>query len=70
MAVDMLIRRNGIGKLLLNSALDALKNVGINKVALVVFDANEIGNRFWESVGFIKRDDLVYRNRSINDDNI
>jgi ribosomal protein S18 acetylase RimI-like enzyme len=30
MAVDMLIRRNGIGKLLLNSALDALKNVGIN----------------------------------------
>ncbi|MTI54833.1 hypothetical protein [Geosporobacter ferrireducens] len=43
---------------------------GMHAVALVVFDKNEIGNGFWESVGFLRRDDLVYRNRIINDRNL
>lgn len=70
MAVNTAIRRSGIGKSLLDAAMDALRQEGINKVALVVFEKNEIGNQFWESVGFTRRDDLVYRNMSINDENI
>ena len=57
--------RQGIGKALLGAALNALKNEGINKVALVAFKKNDIGNKFWEKNGFIVRDDLVYRNKEI-----
>ncbi|MCM1115116.1 MAG: GNAT family N-acetyltransferase [Clostridium sp.] len=57
----------GIGKALVNRAMDALSKLGINKAALVVFGRNEKGNAFWEKLGFIQRNDLCYRNRSIND---
>lgn len=60
-------RGRGIGKLLVEKALEALKNEGIIKVALVVFDRNEVGNGFWEKMGFTKREDLVYRNRALTD---
>ena len=43
----------------------ALQKIGINKVALVVFDRNEIGNVFWEKMGFTVRNDLIYRNKAI-----
>ena len=48
--------------MLVETAMAALKDEGINKVVLVVFSDNYDGNRFWESIGFIKREDLVYRN--------
>ena len=63
-------RRNGIGKQLVEKALDALREEGINKVALVAFKSNDLGNQFWESMGFIQREDLIYRNKSINESNI
>ena len=47
--------------------LTALKECGINKVALVVFDRNEGGNAFWERKGFHAREDLVYRNKAITE---
>ena len=43
----------------------ALEQEGIRKVALVVYDRNQAGNAFWEQLGFTKRDDLIYRNKSI-----
>jgi ribosomal protein S18 acetylase RimI-like enzyme len=69
-AVDNKYRGNGIGKSLVNEAVEALRCEGINKVALVVFHDNDIGNAFWDVVGFEKRTDLYYRNKSINDNNI
>jgi len=36
---------------------------------LVVFNDNIKGNDFWASQGFIKREDLTYRNRSLNEFN-
>ena len=68
-AVDSDYRGNGIGKRLVNAVLEALKKEGINKVTLVVFDSNDLGNKFWQSLGFNKRDDLIYRNLSINESN-
>jgi len=62
-------RGKGIGKDLLNAVLGALKEEGINKAALVVFNDNIKGNDFWASQGFIKREDLTYRNRSLNEFN-
>jgi len=69
-AVKPEYRGQGIGRKLVDAALIALCAEGINKVALVVFAKNEIGNGFWESIGFTRRDDLVYRNKSINEKNI
>lgn len=48
----------GIGKALVDRAMAALEQEGINKAALVVFSRNETGNDFWEKLGFSVRDDL------------
>lgn len=64
-AVDPQLRKQGIAKALVEHALMSLKNCGINKVALVVFEQNENGNAFWEKIGFTSREDLVYRNKAI-----
>ena len=69
-AVNDSVRKQGIGTRLVNAAIEALKEQGINKVVLVAFDKNKLGNSFWESQGFEKRNDLVYRNKSLNNSNI
>ncbi|MBO5228256.1 MAG: GNAT family N-acetyltransferase [Lachnospiraceae bacterium] len=58
-------RKQGIGKTLVESVMQAFKNEGITKVALVVFAKNKLGNKFWEKLGFVARTDLVYRNKNI-----
>lgn len=65
LAVSPDCRKNGIGTALVEKALQALKKIGINKVALVVFSENTNGNAFWEKLGFTSRKDLVYRNKAI-----
>ena len=65
-AVNPLFRGRGIGRKLVESAMNALKEAGINKVALVVFGRNKDGNEFWEKMGFTVREDLTYRNKTIN----
>lgn len=64
-AVHPRYRKQGIAHGLVDNAIKALKECGISKVALVAFDRNIDGNAFWESEGFIVRDDLVYRNKSL-----
>ena len=59
-------RGQGIARELVNHAMDALEAEGIHKVALVAFARNEIGNGFWQKIGFEKREDLVYRNKNIH----
>ena len=60
-------RKMGLGKMLVEAALAALKKEGISKVALVVFSHNENGNAFWEKMGFTKRTDLTYRNLALRE---
>ncbi|MDV3425763.1 MAG: GNAT family N-acetyltransferase [Bacillota bacterium] len=59
-AVKQSQRGKGIGKELIKCAYKALESEGITKGALVVFKTNEIGNSFWKSQGWQKRDDLNY----------
>lgn len=66
-AVNPQYRKHGIARQLVDAALLALKQCGINKVALVVFDRNKDGNAFWEKIGFTVREDLVYRNKTITE---
>lgn len=58
-------RRRGIASRLVDTALQALKQCGIHKAALVVFDRNKDGGRFWESRGFTVREDLAYRDKAM-----
>lgn len=66
-AVHPEYRRRGIASALVEAAVDALQKCGIHKVALVAFGRNADGNAFWESVGFSRREDLVYRNKAISE---
>lgn len=64
-AVKENMRKQGIATNLISIVMDSLKKEGINKVALVVFEKNKLGNSFWEKQGFSSRSDLIYRNKSI-----
>lgn len=66
-AVLPLYRRQGIASMLVDNALKALKNLGIIKVALLVFSRNEAGNTFWEKQGFTSREDVIYRNKALTE---
>lgn len=60
-------RNRGIATRLVENAMNALDKEGINKVALVAFEKNKIGNDFWENIGFTVRNDLLYRNKNIHE---
>ena len=64
-AVHPNYRKQGIAKALVDTALTSVESLGINKVALVVFDSNTGGNEFWEKMGFTTRGDIVYRNKTL-----
>ena len=64
-AVHPQYRRRGVATALAEAALDALRALGIHKVALVAFRRNEAGNAFWEGLGFHAREDLTYRDKPL-----
>lgn len=63
-------RKKGIGKKMAVVAMNALKAEGINKVSLIAFRSNEVGNKFWRKVGWTFRDDLNYYDFTLNEENI
>lgn len=63
-------RRRGIGKAMAVYAMNALKKEHINKVSLIAFAKNDIGNAFWNSIGWTKREDLNYYDFTLNEANI
>ena len=63
-------RRRGIGKSMVVFAMEALKEEQINKVSLIAFTQNDIGNAFWKEIGWTKREDLNYYDFTLNDKNI
>lgn len=60
-------RGKHVAKTLVAHAMNALEKEGIHKAALVAFERNEVGNGFWERIGFQVREDLVYRNKNIHE---
>lgn len=63
-------RRMGIGKAMVVYCMNALKAENINKVSLIAFTRNDIGNAFWNRIGWTKREDLNYYDFTLNEDNI
>lgn len=68
--VDEEYRMRGIGKSMVIFAMEALKKEKINKVSLIAFTKNDIGNAFWNEIGWTKRLDLNYYDFTLNEENI
>lgn len=68
--VDPDWRMRGIGKAMVVYAMEALKKEEINKVSLIAFTQNDIGNAFWKEIGWTKREDLNYYDFTLNEENI
>lgn len=63
-------RRQGIGKTMVVWCMEKLKELQINKVSLIAFTQNDIGNTFWKEIGWTKREDLNYYDFTLNEKNI
>lgn len=63
-------RRRGIGKEMVVQCMKALKELHINKVSLIAFTKNDVGNVFWKEMGWTKREDLNYYDFGLNEKNI
>lgn len=63
-------RMKGIGKSMVVHCMERLKKEKINKVSLIAFTQNDIGNAFWKEIGWTKREDLNYYDFTLNEENI
>lgn len=63
-------RMRGIGRKMVVMAMEALRREKINKVSLIAFTQNDIGNAFWKRIGWTKREDLNYYDFTLNTENI
>jgi len=63
-------RRQGIGKTMVIWCMEKLKELQINKVSLIAFTQNDVGNAFWRCIGWTKREDLNYYDFTLNEENI
>ena len=63
-------RRRGIGKAMVVYCMNALKREQINKVSLIAFTVNDVGNAFWNRIGWTRREDLNYYDFTLNEENI
>ena len=63
-------RMRGIGRRMVVFCMEALKAEQINKVSLIAFTANDVGNAFWRQIGWTRREDLNYYDFTLNEKNI
>jgi len=58
-------RRQGVGRRLVQSCLDALGAAGIRKAHIFIFNDNADGIAFWTSVGWTSRSDIGVVSKTI-----
>ena len=63
-------RKHGIGKAMVVACMRALQKEKINKVSIIAFKSNAVGNQFWKEAGWCYRDDLNYYDFPLNEENI
>ena len=62
-------RRRGIGTRMVGYCMERLREMGINKVALIAFSNNDVGNALWRQIGW-KKSDVNYYEFILNEKNI
>lgn len=68
--VDPDYRLRGIGKSMVVHCMNVLHAQHVNKVSLIAFTENDIGNAFWKEIGWTRREDLNYYDFTLNTENI
>lgn len=63
-------RKHGIGKAMVVACMRALQKEQINKVSIIAFKSNSVGNEFWKDAGWTFREDLNYYDFPLNEENI
>ena len=48
------------------TSVEILKKEGIDKVSLIAFTSNDVGNTFWQDLGWEKREDINYYDFTLN----
>ena len=61
--------RHGIGTLMVAYCMRELSRMGINKVSLIAFRRNDVGNAFWRNIGWTQAD-VNYYEFILNENNI
>ena len=62
-------RRRRIGTRMVGYCMARLREMGINKVSLIAFKSNDVGNAFWKNIGWTKND-VNYYEFILNENNI
>ena len=62
-------RRRGLASQLVGKCTQALKNVGIQKCHLFIFNDNTNGIDFWKSIGWVHRSDISVISKTIEQGN-
>lgn len=68
--VDPDYRRMGIGRMMVNACIQALRKEKINTIHLTAFQDNELGNSFWSGMGWRKQENVNRYELKINEENI
>ena len=68
--VDPDYRRRGIGKSMVSFALERLKEEKINDVSIIAFSKNDVGNLFWNRLGWEMQSNINSYEIRINKGNI
>lgn len=63
-------RKHGIGYKMAAACMKALKKEGISKISLIAFKSNQVGNAFWQGLGWNSRDDVNFYDIVLNEENI
>lgn len=65
LAVDLELRRQGLGSRLADLVEAALRSQGVDKCHLMVIAGNELGGSFWRSRGYKLREDIDLYSKSL-----
>jgi len=65
LAVAPRARRAGLGRALVARSLEALAGRGVRRCHIFVMAGNADGQRFWERVGWFRRDDLLVMSKDL-----
>ena len=63
-------RMLGIGQDMVECCKAALRKEGINKINLIAFKSNAIGNKFWQKLNWKHREDCNYYEENLNPENV
>ena len=63
-------RMLGIGQDMVVRCKDGLCKEGINKINLIAFKSNAVGNKFWQKLNWKHREDCNYYEENLNPENV